>query len=155
MSETPAPMCSLEELYKVEDLKDISKCFAKLHTNIGAEFCQIREKLKETTDRVVELEKAMSHFENEQLEMKDSTIPGIIEEVEKNNKSICVEIVALNLWGRKWNLIVHGITRESKETSEATRHKIQQFFNTTLKMDPGEVKNINIAAATEFVEAGT
>jgi len=79
MSETPAAMCSLEELYKVEDLKDISKCFAKLHANIGAEFCQIRENLKETTNRVVELEKAMSHFENEQLEMKDSTIPGIIE----------------------------------------------------------------------------
>ena len=38
-----------------------------------------------------------------------------------------------------------GITGEIKETSEATRHKIQEFFNTTLKMDPGEVKNINIA----------
>ena len=88
----------------------------------------------------------MSHFENEQLEMKDSTIPGIIEEVEKNKRSIRDEFLAQNLWGRKWNLIVHAITREIKETSEATRHKIQEFFNTTLKMDPGEVKNINIAA---------
>ena len=137
MSETPAATCSLKELYKVEDLKDTSKC-SSLHTNIGAEFCQIREKLEEAADRVEELEKAMSHFENEQLEMKDSTIPGIIEEVEKNNKSI--------LWGRKWNLIVHDVTGEIKETSEATRHKIQEFFNTTIKMDPGEVKNINIAA---------
>ena len=132
----------------VEDLKDISKCFAKLdaNTNIGAEFCQIRVKLKETTNRVIELENAMPHFENEQMEMKDSTIPGIMEEVEKNNKSIRDEFLALNLWGRKWNLIVHGITEEIKETSEATRHKIQEFFNTTLKMDPGGVKNINIAA---------
>ena len=146
MSETPSDTCSLEELYRVEDLKDISKCFAKLHANIGAEFCQFREKLKETTDRVVELEKAMSHFENEQLEMKESTIPGIIEEAEKHNKSIRDEILALNLWGRKWNLIVHGITGEIKETSEASRHKIQEFFNTILKMDPGEVKNTNIAA---------
>ena len=146
MSETPADTCSLEELYRVEDLKDISKCFAKLHSNIGAEFFQFREKLKETTDRVVKLEKAMSHFENEQLEMKESTIPGIIEMAETHNKSIRDEILALNLWGRKWNLIVHGITGEIKETSEATRDKIQEFFNTTLKMDPGEVKNINIAA---------
>ena len=145
MSETPADTCSLEELYRVEDLKDISKCFAKLHSNIGAELFQFREKLKETTDRVVELEKAMSHFENEQLEMKESTIPGIIEMAETHNKSFRDEILALNLWGRKWNLIVHGITGEIKETSEATRHKIQEFFNTTLKMDPGEVKN-NIAA---------
>lgn len=37
---------------------------------------RFREKLKET-DRVVELEKAMSHFENEQLEMKESTVYGI------------------------------------------------------------------------------
>ena len=88
----------------------------------------------------------MSHFENEQLEMKESTIPGIIEEAEKHNKSIRDEILALNLWGRKWNLIVHGITEEMKETSEATRHTIQEFFNTTSKLDPGEVKNINIAA---------
>ena len=88
----------------------------------------------------------MSHFENEQLEMKESTIPGIIEEAEKHNKSICDKILALNVWGRKWKLIVHGITGEIKETSEATRHKIQEFFYTILKMDPGEVKNINIAA---------
>ena len=115
--------------------------WAKLDANIGAEFCQIRVKLKETTNRVMQLEKAMSHFENEQMEMKDSTIPGIIEEVEKSD-----EFLALNLWGRKWNLIVHGITEEIKETSEATRHKIQEFFNTTLKMGPGGVKNINIAA---------
>ena len=118
MSETPSDTCSLEELYRVEDLKDISKCFAKLHANIGAEFCQFREKLKETTDRVVELEKAMSYFE--------SRIPGIIEEAEKHNKSIRNEILALNLWGRKWNLIVHGIAGEIKETSKATRHKIQE-----------------------------
>mgnify|MGYP000385710222 FL=1 len=124
MSETPSDTCSLEELYRVEE--DISKCFAKLHANIGAEFCQFREKLKETTDRVVELEKAMSYFENEQLEMKESTIPGIIEEAEKHNKSIRDEILALNLWGRKWNLIVHGIAGEIKETSKATRHKIQE-----------------------------
>ena len=146
MSETPSDTSSLEELYRVEDLKDISKCFAKLHANIGAEFCQFREKLKETTDRVVELEKAMSRFENEQLEMKESTKRGIIEEAEKHNKSIRDGILALNRWGRKWNLIVHGITGEIKENSGATRHKIQEFFNTTLKMDPGKVKNINIAA---------
>ena len=99
-------------------LKGYFECFAKLHANIGAEFCQFREKLKETTDRVVELEKAMSYFE--------SRIPGIIEEAEKHNKSIRNEILALNLWGRKWNLIVHGIAGEIKETSKATRHKIQE-----------------------------
>ena len=101
MSETPLDTCSLVELYRVEDLKDILKCFAKLHANIGAEFCQFREELKETTDRVVELEMAMSYFENEQLEMKESTIPGIIEEAEKHNESIRDEILALDLWGRK------------------------------------------------------
>ena len=51
----------------------------------------------------MELEKAMSYFENEQLDMKESTIPGIIEEAEKHNKSIRDEILALNLWGRKLN----------------------------------------------------
>ena len=42
------------------------------------------------------------------------------------------------------------LPREIKETSEATRHKIQEFFNTVLKMDPGEVKNINIGACHRF-----
>ena len=74
----------------------------------------------------MELEKAMSYFENEQLETTESRIPGIIEEAEKHNKSIRNEILALNLWGRKWNLIVHGIAGEIKETSKATRHKIQE-----------------------------
>ena len=142
MSETSLDTCSLVELYRVEELKDISKCFANFHANIGAEFCQFREELKETTDRVVELEMAMSYFENEQLEMKESTIPGIIEEAEKHNKSIRNEILALNLWEREWNLNVHGITGEIKETSEATRHKIQEYFNTTLKMDPGKAKTL-------------
>lgn len=97
MSETLSDTCSLEELYRVKDLKDISKCFPKLHANIGAEFCQFCEKLKETTDRVVELEKAMSHFEYKHLEMKESTIPGIIEEAEKHNNSIRDKILALDL----------------------------------------------------------
>jgi len=101
MSETQADTCSLEELYRVDDLKDISKCFAKLQANIGPEFCQFCENLKETTDRVVELEKAMSRFEYEQLEMKESTIPGIIEMAETHNKSIRNEILALNLLRRK------------------------------------------------------
>jgi len=79
--------------------------------------------------------------------MKESTIPRIIEEVKKHNKSIHDKILALNLWGRKWNLIVHGIAGEIKEASEATRHKIQEFYNTILKTDPGEVKNNNIAAS--------
>ena len=146
ITEISTDTCSLEELYKVEDMKDISKCFAKLHANIAAEFCQFREKLKETTDRVVELEKAMSHFETEQLDMNESTLPAIIEEAEKHNMALSDELLALNLWGRKWNPIVHGITGELKESSDVSRQKVQDFFNTTIKMDPIDVKNINIAA---------
>ena len=85
----------------------------------------------------------MPHFENERLEMKESMIPGMIEEAEKHNKAIRDEILALNLWGRKCNLIIHGITGEIKELSEITR---QVFFIMTLNIDPREAKNINIAA---------
>ena len=88
----------------------------------------------------MELEKAMSHVKIEQFGMKESMIPEIIEESEMHNKSVSNKILALNLWARKWNLIVHGFTREIKETSEATRHKIQEFFKTLLKIEPGEVK---------------
>lgn len=102
-------------------MRGISKCFAKLRANIVAEFEQFRGKLKEPTDRVVELEKAMAHFETEQLEMKESTIPAIIEEAEKHNTAMCDELLALNLWGSKWNLIVHGITGELKEPSDVSR----------------------------------
>lgn len=83
-------------------MRDISKCFAKLRANFAAEFEQFRKKLKETTDRVVGLEKAMAHFETEQLEMKESTIPAIIE--ENDNTALCDELLALNLCGRKWIL---------------------------------------------------
>ena len=64
--------------------------------------------------------------------MKESTIPGLIEEAEKNNKAICDGILALNLWGRLWNLIVHGITGEIRETSNVTRRKVHAVFNTAL-----------------------
>ena len=99
MSERTSDTCSLEELCRVEMLQNALRNFSQ--NDIGAEFCQFREKLKETTDRVMELEKAMSHFENEQLEMKESTIPMIIEEGENRTKSIRDKILALNLWGRK------------------------------------------------------
>ena len=88
----------------------------------------------------------MSHFETEQLEMKESTIPAIIEEAEKHNTALCDELLALNLWGRKWNLIVHGITGELKEFSDVSRQKFQEFIKTILKMDPIDLKNIHIAA---------
>ena len=78
MTEIVSDTCSaLKQLYKVEDVKNISKCFANLHSNIAAEFSKFNQTLKDTTDRVVELEKAMGHFEQEQLEMKESTIPGV------------------------------------------------------------------------------
>lgn len=137
----------LEELNKVKDVKDIFKCFATLHANIATEFFQFHEKLKETSDRIVELEKVVLHFKNEQLETKKSTIPGIIEEAEKNNKATCDYILALNLWGRKWNLFIHGITGEiSWRNFWSYKEKVHKFFNTTLKIDPSEVKNIDIAA---------
>lgn len=43
-------MCLFEEFYRVEDLKDILKCFVKFYVNIGVEFCQFGEKFKEIID---------------------------------------------------------------------------------------------------------
>ena len=155
MTETPTDTCSLEELYKVEDMRDISKCFAKIHANIAAEFGQFRRKLKETTDRVVELEKARSHFETEQLEMKESTIPAIIEEVEKHNTALCDELLALNLWGMKWNLIVHGITGELNEFPTFQDEKFKNFSTLCLRWILLMWKISISLPATEFEEAAT
>lgn len=124
MSEIGQDTHSLEQIYKVEDVKDFSKCFAKLHTNIASEFCKFDEKLKATTERVTELEKAMDHFEQDQLDLKESIVPGVREEAEKRDKTIHDEILALNLWGRKWNLIIHLITGEIRESSDVTRPKV-------------------------------
>lgn len=99
-------------------------------------------------NQVLELEKAMSHFQNEQLEMKESTIARITEEAEKHNKSIRDKILPLNLWGKKWNFIVHGIAGEIKETSKVTRHKVEEFFHTALKIEPSTVKHMTSHAKT-------
>ena len=68
--------------------------FVKLHSNINAEFSKFSEKLKDTTDRVLELEKGMAHFEEEQLEIKENTIPWVQDEV----KAVHNKVLALNLW---------------------------------------------------------
>ena len=85
----------------------------------------------------------MDHFE---LELKESIVPGVREETEKRDKTIHDEILPLKLWGRKWNLIIHGITGEIRESSDVTRRKVHEFFNAVLRVNPDEVKHIIIAA---------
>ena len=95
----------MSQSYECKDFNDIAKCFEKLHSHINTEVEMLKAKQADTEKRIEVIENQVE-FANEELkDIHGIHIPNLENKIEKEE----VERLKLELWGRKWNLIIRGI----------------------------------------------
>ena len=103
--------------FQCENFKDIGKCFQKLNISIQG----IREDFEAINDRVKEIEKQQ-------------------DVLEDNICSLDNDVLAQDLWARKWNIRFFGVEGSSKEAAIGTEKTVRNILVNVLKMDSDLVK---------------
>ena len=101
--------------------KELADCFANLHMAINNEIRTMKQKIKETNERVGLLE---SHVElvNDQIK----TLNGeTVSNLEDNLNEEANERIRLELWRRKWNVVISGIEGTLNETHRVTEKRLK------------------------------
>ena len=131
-----------DELRKMYSGKEITDCFANLHMTFDNEMARVKSEIAGTNERVGVLE-ANAQLVNDSIqEIHGKTIPNLEEKVSDEAK----ERIRLELWGRKWNLVLGGIDGTLGEKPRDTEKKVRAFLVTTLRMPKEEVDSILLQA---------
>jgi hypothetical protein len=129
--------------------KELVDCFANLHMTINNEIRTVKQEIKETNERVGVLE---SHAElvNDLIKtLNEETVPNLEDKLNEEAN----ERIRLELWGRKWNIVISGIEGTLNETPRVTEKKVI-FFETVLRM-PTEETNYVLLQAVHRLPGGT
>lgn len=129
---------NLADAYKCNGFEDIGKCFMKLHLQISGVQADV-ECLK---TKVSNLEQFAEHSNESIRTIHEETIPNIEDKIA----AVDNERVKLDMWGRKWNLIIRGVKGDSKENPRNTEKVVREFLITTLKMEESFSKTVLLTA---------
>ena len=130
--------------YVCNDFKDIAKCFSQLHTHIDDEVDKLKVRQDEIEKRV-DLVENLAQFTNEEVTaIHNKHIPDLESklEYEKNER------LKLEIWGRKWNLVVKGVpgAPNVREWPKVTDVLLRGFLTETLNMDKEIAKSMLFTA---------
>ena len=128
--------------YECNDIKDIAKCFQQLHSHIDSEIAGLKAKQAETDKRMDVFQNQVEYATGELKDIYESHIPSLEELIEREQN----ERLKLELWGRKWNLIVRGVSGTEKEHPSKTLAMVKVFMNTKLYLNETRVGQMPIAA---------
>ena len=132
----------LEKLKQMYAGKNLNECFALMQLSNTKEIRSVREELGTVKERVSGLE---SVAENLTADIKDINEVALVnmrdalteEEIERQK---------LEQWGRKWNVVIHGIVGDLRERPRVTGEKVRSFMTDTLKLEAEIVKQMSFAA---------
>jgi len=128
--------------YECKDFSDIAKCFEKLHLHINTEVEMLKVKQEETEKRMGVIDNQIEFMNGELQDIHGKHIPGLDDKLEKESN----ERLKLELWGRKWNLIIRGLSGQDGEPPKTTQTVVRVFLNTKLGFDTEHVKNMLFTA---------
>ena len=109
---------------------------------INNEIRTVKQEIKETNERVGVLE---SHAElvNDLIKtLNEETVPNLEDKLNEEAN----ERIRLELWGRKWNVVISGIEGTLNETPRVTEKKVRAFFETVLRMPTEETNSVLLQA---------
>ena len=117
-----------ESLFKCEGFSDISKCFTKLHFQLSGQNKEIAS-IRKTVEN-------LEHFANEThdrfREIHEQTLPNLESKLNETISNESIERTKLDLWSRKWNLIIRGVPGVVGEKPRETEKKVRNFLIATL-----------------------
>ena len=128
----------LESLYRCDSIQDISKCFANLHTTMALDIGNLKKDLSGVKKTVADIEASLSYAQEEITDIQEKDIPQLQRdlEFEKNER------LKLELWGRKWNLIITGIPGVVREPAVQSEIRVREFLQRKLNMAESVVGNM-------------
>ncbi|VDI63945.1 Hypothetical predicted protein [Mytilus galloprovincialis] len=115
--------------YECKEFADIGKCFQKLHIYINTEVEKLKEKQEQIDERVKVLENAGSFANGELHDIHNSKIPNLESLIaEEANERLKLEV-----WGRKWNLVIRGIEGKVGESPKVTENIVRIWLHNDKK----------------------
>lgn len=123
--------------------KDMAECFAVMYINHNKSIECVREEIRGIKTNIAEIEASLQGVNEDISDIHEKIIPEIKESVSSEKK----ERPKLEVWGRKWNLIIKGVSGETKEQPRTTVQSVRKILLDVLKMDTGVVQNIQFQAA--------
>ena len=132
----------LNELKNMYSGQDMASCFAHLHLKMEGEVNQLKVEVAGVKSEVKILEARVT-----QNEEKINTINNVtMQEVADSMTSESRNRMKIDVWGRKWNLIIRGIDEGSRELGRDTLTKVKSFFKDTLKVSDDILESMQFAA---------
>ncbi|XP_021362403.1 scavenger receptor cysteine-rich domain superfamily protein-like [Mizuhopecten yessoensis] len=136
---TSADNCVNEAgVYSCKGFEDIGKCFTKLHLQITG----LHEEIGSLKTTVSNLEQFADHTNDSLRTIHEKTIPNIEDKIT----TVDNERIKLDMWGRKWNLVVRGVKGDLRETPRNTEKAVRNFLTENLKMEDSFSKNVLLTA---------
>ena len=138
--------------FSCESFADIAKCFTNLNFNMESKHDEIKVVVENITRRVGELENSLQFQAKETEDLKREVLPAIKSDIGK----VRDEVLALDMWGRKWNVIVFGLPQRSQEleTGAVTERLVRQFFKEKLKVGDDMASRIQFQAVHRLKKKG-
>jgi seryl-tRNA synthetase len=88
--------------FKCKDFEDIGRCFEQLNSNFRSKINSLRSELKGVKEKITAIEGHVEYAQSEFQTLHNETIPAFEDkQMDETNQHL-----ALELWGRKWNLII-------------------------------------------------
>ena len=134
------------EIKKVKTMfegKDMAECFALMYINHSKAMESVRGEIQELKTNIREIESAVQNTSEDIQDIHEKTIPEIKESVSTERK----ERLRLEVWGRKWNLIIKGVEGDTKEQPRTTERCVRAVLQDVLHIDSEHVQSILFQAA--------
>ena len=128
--------------YTCTDFGDIAKCFQRLHGHIDFEIGVMKQKQAETEKKLGVIDNQIEFLNGEVHDFHNKYIPDLESKIEKEQN----ERLKLELWGRKWNLIIRGVSGVDREWPIVTEVNVRDFLAKVLGMEETRVKQMHFTA---------
>lgn len=125
-------------LYTCKGFDDLGKCFAKLHCELSG----VRDDIGKLKTTVSHLEHFAEYANTSFQEIQEKTIPNIENKITSEEN----ERIKLDMWGRKWNLVIRGVKGDLREKPRETEREVRTFFIETLKLEESYAKSMLFSA---------
>ena len=128
--------------YTCTDFGDIAKCFERLHGHIDSEIAIMKEKQVATEKKIDVIENHIEFLNGEVQEFHNKYVPNLEDKIEKEQ----TERLKLELWGRKWNVIIRGLAGVEREWPNVTEARVRDFLIKVLDIDEVRAKQMLFTA---------
>ena len=125
--------------YECRDFNDIARCFGQMHTSLFGKITQIEKRTKTLEEKTESINFTVQNQNDIIKDITETRLVNIDDKIQEVERSL----LTLEVWGRKWNLVIRGIAGNANESPGVTEDKVRNFFSRDLDLN---TRNMYFAA---------